>query len=230
MSTQQLRNRLRCEGDEGIIITPMIDEDNQISDYGSIDLRLGREFETTVLSSHPYTSPIKKINDGHERRPARVYLTSLIDPYVIHPQEFVKAKTLEYVKLPTDIGARLSGRSSWAREGLLVHCTADVIHPGSANYIVMELRNIGSVPIELYAGLRVAQLTFFRLEENEVKENNGNGQKDRGNLSEYLGKFTSIDTPYTGLLEEDIEAKILSKVWNADQKKRKLDQEYVVSG
>ncbi|MFA6001455.1 MAG: dCTP deaminase [Thermoleophilia bacterium] len=205
--------RLSEDHRDRILITPLINEDEQISKYGTIDLRLGREFETTILSSHRYTSPVKI---DHDRRPARTYLTKMIDPYVLHTQEFVKAKTLEYVKLPNDVGARLSGRSSYAREGLMVHITADLIHPGSSNFIVLEMRNDGSVPLELYAGLRIAQLTFFQLGRGRTEndDDRNSGKEEGGYSSEESSKFTSIDTPYTGRIGDDVEAKILRRARN----------------
>lgn len=217
MSSRELRRRMHLPASDPqqIMITPLIDEKVQIG-LGTVDLRLGREFETTVLSSHAYTSPVRdEPGKKNSRRAHRVYLTSLTEPYVIHPQEFVKAKTLEYVKLPNDVGGRLSGRSSWAREGLLVHCTADLIHPGSKNPIVLELRNIGSVPIELYAGLRVAQLTFAELD--SVDEDNGGYSKMP------LAKFNSAEIPYSGHLDLDPEADALRKAMDDElEQKSKL--------
>lgn len=209
MSSSEIRERMCLKEDDPdrILITPLIDEDEQISKYGTVDLRLGREFETTILSSHRFTSPVKI---DHDRRPARTYLTTLTDPYVLHTQEFVKARTLEYVKLPDDVGARLSGRSGYAREGLMVHITADLIHPGSKNFIVLEMRNDGSVPLELYAGIRIAQLTFFQQGRGTAENNNSENDKEKGGYaSDKSSKFTSIDTPYTGKIWDDVEADII---------------------
>ena len=84
-------------------------------------------------------------------------------PFILHPGQFALGSTLEYIELPANIGAQLEGRSSWAREGLNVHSTAGLIHPGHRGVIVFELQNVGTHPLPLYAGTRVAQLLFYRL-------------------------------------------------------------------
>jgi deoxycytidine triphosphate deaminase len=85
------------------------------------------------------------------------------DPFVLHPWQFTLASTLEFISLPADIVGRIDGRSSWARQGLVVHSTAGDIHPGSHGFVVFELMNYGPVPILLYPGLAIAQLTFEEL-------------------------------------------------------------------
>ncbi|MBI2009982.1 MAG: dCTP deaminase [Candidatus Chisholmbacteria bacterium] len=83
--------------------------------------------------------------------------------FVIHPGEFVLASTLEEVSLPGDLMGVLEGRSSLGRIGLIVHATAAFIGPGFAGHLTFEMSNISSLPIQLYAGMRVAQLAFATL-------------------------------------------------------------------
>ena len=86
-----------------------------------------------------------------------------LKPFVLHPGEQILGSTLEYIRLPNNIFALLSGRSSWSRQGLAVHSTADFLHPNTRGSVTFELKNNGPVPIKLYSGMRVAQLCFFQL-------------------------------------------------------------------
>jgi dCTP deaminase len=85
---------------------------------------------------------------------------SVTESFVLHPGQFALARTLEFISIPRDIVGRIDGRSSWARQGLVVHSTAGDIHPGSRGFVVFELMNSGPVPIVLYPGLAIAQVTF----------------------------------------------------------------------
>jgi dCTP deaminase len=87
-------------------------------------------------------------------------------PFILHPEEQVTSSTLESVRIPDDIAALLEGRSTWARQGLGVHSTAGFVHAGSRGVIALELRNDGPVPIKLYPGMRVAQLSFLMLDQD----------------------------------------------------------------
>lgn len=78
---------------------------------------------------------------------------------ILHPNQFVLGSTLEYLKIPDDLIAYIIGRSSWGRLGLVI-ATATIINPGFAGVITLELTNVGEVPIRLYPGLRIAQISF----------------------------------------------------------------------
>jgi dCTP deaminase len=85
------------------------------------------------------------------------------DPFVLHPGEFVLASTYEVVTLPDDIAARLEGKSSLGRLGLLTHSTAGFIDPGFSGHVTLELSNVATLPITLWPGMKIGQLCFFRL-------------------------------------------------------------------
>jgi dCTP deaminase len=87
------------------------------------------------------------------------------EPFVIHPGEFCLGTTLEYIELPADIVARIEGKSSLGRLGLIVHATAGFCDPGWKGTLTLELNNLTRVPIKLWAGLPVAQLSFMTLDE-----------------------------------------------------------------
>src|SRR5690606_1603613 len=84
-------------------------------------------------------------------------------PFVLHPGEFVLGSTYESVSLPDDIAARLEGKSSLGRLGLLTHSTAGFIDPGFEGNVTLELSNTATLPIYLWPGMKIGQLCFFRL-------------------------------------------------------------------
>lgn len=144
-----------------IVITPMIAAEEQVGP-SSVDVHLGTEFVTVESSKRNLFDPLMSRGEYQEWL-KHVRLTnrySVLDPFILHPWEFALASTLEFISLPTDIVGHIDGRSSWARQGLRVHSTAGNIHPGSRGFIIFELENVGPVPIVLYPGIAIAQLTF----------------------------------------------------------------------
>ena len=124
----------------------------------SIDVRLDRYFRLFDNHKYPFIDPAI---DQPE-------LTRLIevDPneaFVLHPGEFVLGATYEQVGLPDDIAARLEGKSSLGRLGLLTHSTAGFIDPGFLGHVTLELSNVATLPIKLWPGMKIGQLCFFRL-------------------------------------------------------------------
>lgn len=149
-----------------IKITPLFRSD-QLGP--TVDLRLGTEFIIKKMDKLSFFdilrfNELSNSPENHiERYYERVRLIDPQEPFVLHPGQFALGSTLEYIELRDDIGAQLEGRSSWAREGLNVHSTAGLIHPGHRGVIVFELQNLGTHPLPLFAGTRVAQLLFYRL-------------------------------------------------------------------
>ena len=124
----------------------------------SIDLHVDRYFRTFHNARHPYID-VKKPMDG---------LTELVDvkeddPFILHPGEFVLGSTLEYVRLPGDLVARLEGKSSLGRLGLLIHSTAGLIDPGFEGHLTLELSNVANLPITIYPGMKIGQISFFQM-------------------------------------------------------------------
>ncbi len=124
----------------------------------SVDVRLDRYFR--LFDNHKYA----------EIDPAKPQeqLTRLIeaDPsegFILHPGEFVLGSTFELVTLPDDIAARLEGKSSLGRLGLLTHSTAGFIDPGFSGHVTLELSNVATLPIRLWPGMKIGQLCFFQL-------------------------------------------------------------------
>jgi|ERR1700674_501727 len=150
-----------------IVVTPLLSK-SQVG--ATLDLRLGTEFVVKKMDRLTHIDPIwfNQLERSDPEVMVRFYETvKLVDPttaFVLHPGQFALGCTLEYIDLPPQIGGMLEGRSSWAREGLNVHSTAGLIHPGHKGVIVFELLNAGSHPIPLYPGIRVAQLLLYELD------------------------------------------------------------------
>ena len=125
----------------------------------SVDLRLGDSFR--VFHNH-------RASAIDLRRPPANLTEEVIVPaeesFVIHPGEFCLGRTLEWVELPDDIVARIEGKSSLGRLGLIVHATAGFCDPGWKGTLTLELNNLTRIPIKLYPGLPIAQLSFMALD------------------------------------------------------------------
>ena len=104
-------------------------------------------------------------------------------PFILHPSEFVLGSTLENITLPDDIVARLEGKSSLGRLGLLIHSTAGYVDPGWSGHLTLELSNVARLPITLYVGMKIGQISFLRL---TTPVDNPYGSKSLG--SKYQGQ------------------------------------------
>jgi dCTP deaminase len=124
----------------------------------SIDLHLDREFRVFHNHRYPYIDPREEQTDLTE-----VTVVDGDDPFILHPGEFVLGQTLEWVELPDDIVARLEGKSSLGRLGLLIHSTAGYVDPGWKGNLTLELSNVANLPIALYFGMRIGQISFFEM-------------------------------------------------------------------
>ena len=87
------------------------------------------------------------------------------EPFILHPGEFVLGSTLERIRLPDDLVARLEGKSSLGRLGLLIHSTAGFIDPGWDGHVTLELSNVANLPITIYYAMKIGQLSFVQLTE-----------------------------------------------------------------
>ena len=142
-----------------IKVDPQLDP-SQIRE-ASIDLRLGNTFRVFKPSEHPI--PITEESDYKN-------LTTEVvrDKFLLAPQATILGVTMEKITLPSDICAWIEGRSRFARLGLLIHISAGLIQPGISNHQVLEITNLGPNTLELYAGEKVCQLVFQRLEGNAM--------------------------------------------------------------
>jgi dCTP deaminase len=138
-----------------LVIDPLDDDAIQPS---SIDVRLDNGFRVFYTARHPYIDVKQPMDD----------LTELVevkpdDAFILHPGEFVLGSTLEEVGIPADLAARLEGKSSLGRLGLMTHSTAGFLDPGFVGHVTLELSNVANLPITLYPGMRIGQIAVFQL-------------------------------------------------------------------
>lgn len=122
-----------------------------------IDLTLNNEFMIFKRTEVPYIDPknpedyTKKIKVKNGK------------PFIIHPGEFVLGGVKEYIRFPEDLAGAVDGRSSLGRLGILTHVTSTFINPGWEGRLVLEINNIGKMPVALYPGMRICKVVFFKL-------------------------------------------------------------------
>ncbi|MGD9573663.1 MAG: dCTP deaminase [Thermoleophilia bacterium] len=132
--------------------------DEALLQPSSVDLRVAAEFRVFHNNRRAYID-VKEPNDD---------LTEIVaipdgEAFILHPGEFVLGSTLERVALPDDLVARLEGKSSLGRLGLLIHSTAGYIDPGFAGNITLELSNVARLPVSIYPGMPIGQISFLQM-------------------------------------------------------------------
>lgn len=173
---------IREEIDAGhIVIDPYDDACVQPS---SVDLHVDHEFRVFHNARHAYIDVRQEMSD----------LTELVDvqgerPFMLHPGEFVLGSTVERVKLPNDLVARLEGKSSLGRLGLLIHSTAGYVDPGWDGYLTLELSNVANLPITIYPGMKIGQISFFRLTTEADVPYGSAGNKYQGQRGPTASRF-----------------------------------------
>jgi dCTP deaminase len=178
-----------------IVIDPLLEGAIQPS---SVDLRLAAQFRVFANHRYPFI-------DVRQEQPE---LTELIEvpadeAFVLHPGEFVLGATFERIALPDDVVARIEGKSSLGRLGLVIHATAGFVDAGFDGDVTLELSNMATLPILLYPGMRIAQLAFFELDRPSERPYGAgaSGSKYQGQrgptASRYhLNSFESPDSGY----------------------------------
>ena len=124
----------------------------------SVDVRLDRYFRLFDNHKYPYIDPAEP-----QPELTRLVEVDAAEAFVLHPGEFVLGSTYEQVILPDDVAARVEGKSSLGRLGLLTHATAGFVDPGFTGHVTLELSNVATLPIKLWPGMKIGQLCFFRL-------------------------------------------------------------------
>src|SRR5437870_9823137 len=133
--------------------------DSALLQPSSVDVRVDRYFRVFRNNLYPYIN-VKEAQED---------LTELVEvddeAFILHPGEFVLGSTLERVTLPDDLVARLEGKSSLGRLGLLIHSTAGFIDPGWDGHVTLELSNVATLPITIYPGMKIGQVSFMQMTE-----------------------------------------------------------------
>ncbi|UTI64191.1 dCTP deaminase [Paraconexibacter antarcticus] len=154
----------------------------------SVDLNLGPSFRVF----HNFRVPAIDLADPPTNLTEHVELADG-ESFVIHPGEFVLGRTEEYVEIPDDIVARIEGKSSLGRLGLIVHATAGFVDPGFKGTLTLEITNLTRVPIILWPGKPIAQLSFMTL---DAPAERPYGHPDLG--SHYHGQVEATESRYEG--------------------------------
>ena len=173
--------RLIAEG--RIVIDPY---DESLLQPSSVDVRVDGAFRVFHNARYPYID-VKQPQEA---------LTELVEiagdePFILHPGEFVLGSTRERVALPDDLVARLEGKSSLGRLGLLIHSTAGFIDPGFDGHVTLELSNVANLPITIYEGMKIGQISFMQMTEAAAKPY-GSGELG----SKYQGQRGPTASPY----------------------------------
>ena len=134
--------------------------DEALLQPSSVDVRVDRYFRVFHNARYPFI-------DVREQQEDLTELVEIEDDrrFILHPGEFVLGSTLERLRLPNDLVARLEGKSSLGRLGLLIHSTAGFIDPGWDGHVTLELSNVANLPITIYYGMKIGQLSFVQLTE-----------------------------------------------------------------
>ena len=176
---------LRLVREHRIVVDPW---DEALLQPASIDLRLGDSFRVF----HNHRTPAIDLRDPPTNLTEEVRVGA-DESFVIHPGEFCLARTLEWIELPDDIVARIEGKSSLGRLGLIVHATAGFCDPGWKGTLTLELNNLTRIPIKLYPGSLIAQLSFMVL---DAPAQRPYGHAGLG--SHYQGQLVATESRYEG--------------------------------
>ncbi|MBI5872222.1 dCTP deaminase [archaeon] len=175
---------------EGKIKINPLDIENQLAPV-SIDLRLGDEFRVFKVGHNSHIDPSKhSLEDSTE-----LVKVDSDKPFIIHPGDFVLGVTKENVELPDNIAARMEGRSSLGRLGIIVHSTAGKIDPGWKGKLTLEITNIGKLPVALYPEMKFCSLVFEPTSSPVEKPYSK------------VGKYAGMETPVTSKISEEFQKK-----------------------
>jgi dCTP deaminase len=152
LSDRTIREQIRAGR---LVIDPW---DESLLQPSSVDVRVSGEFRVFHNNRQPYIDVRRRSEELTD-----VVTVAGDEPFILHPGEFVLGSTLERVTIPDDLVARLEGKSSLGRLGLLIHSTAGYIDPGWDGTITLELSNVARLPITIYADMPIGQISFLTL-------------------------------------------------------------------
>lgn len=148
---------IREEIEAGRVVVDPFDEG--MIQPSSIDVRVDSSYRVFNNTRYPYIDVKQPMEDLTE-----LVRTEVDEPFILHPGEFVLGQTLEKVTLPNDLVARLEGKSSLGRLGLLIHSTAGFVDAGFSGNLTLELSNVANLPITIYHGMPIGQLSFMQMD------------------------------------------------------------------
>ncbi|HEX3840014.1 MAG TPA: dCTP deaminase [Acidimicrobiales bacterium] len=153
----------------------------------SVDLHVDKYFR--LFRNH--TSRVIDVREDQEDLTELVDIGD-VDPLILHPGEFLLGSTLEKITLPNDLVARLEGKSSLGRLGLLIHSTAGFVDAGWDGHLTLELSNVANLPITIYAGMKIGQISFLQMTTAADKPYGSDGLK-----SKYQGQWGPTPSRYS---------------------------------
>lgn len=181
------RDIRKAIGNKRIKFAPALDFKTQLGSC-SVDLRLGRNFR---VFNHSKVAYIDSMNSKFAHDMMKEIVLDDREPFILQPGDFVLATTVETIELPEDLLGRLEGRSSLGRLGIVVHSTASIFDPGFCGVVVMELGNMGRMPVALYPGMRICSMSFEELSSPaKVPYNKKKSAKYLHQTSAQLSKIT----------------------------------------
>lgn len=187
LSDRDIQKALR---EKTIRISPPIDVKTQLGSC-SVDLRLGRQFRVFNHSTVAYIDTASSKVSTDMMREVNLKPSQ---PFILQPGDFVLATTVESISLPDSMIGRLEGRSSLGRLGIVVHSTASIFEPGWDGVVVMELGNLGRMPVALYPGMRICSMTFEQLSSPALVPYS----------KKKSAKYVNQKTPISSKISEDI--------------------------
>lgn len=152
LSDRTIKERI---ADGSIIIEPF---DEAAVQPSSVDLRLDKFFR--VFRNH--TLGLIDVKKNLEELTELVEVSDQ-DPFILHPNEFVLGSTAERIAIESDLVGRIEGKSSLGRLGLLIHTTAGFVDAGWDGQLTLEFSNVASLPITLYPGMKIGQISFMQM-------------------------------------------------------------------
>jgi dCTP deaminase len=152
LSDRDLRDEIKAGR---LVVDPY---DDSLVQPSSIDVRLDRYFRVFENHRYPHIDPAEEQDEL-----TRLIEVAVDEPFILHPGEFVLGSTYEVIGLAEDLAARLEGKSSLGRLGLLTHSTAGFIDPGFEGHVTLELSNVATLPIKLWPGMKIGQVCVLRL-------------------------------------------------------------------
>ncbi|MFH0749693.1 MAG: dCTP deaminase [Candidatus Gottesmanbacteria bacterium] len=174
-----------------IVIDPAPDFETQLGSC-SIDLRLGTKFR---IFNHSKIALIDTNNPNVTNDLMTEITIKEGEPFILQPGDFVLATTMETITIPNNLLARLEGRSSLGRLGIVVHSTASVFDPGWHGIAVLELGNLGRMPVALYSGMRICSFTFEELSH----------ASEQPYLTRATAKYKNQNAPVASQIAKDLE-------------------------
>ena len=184
------------ELDDPLVISPTPSIAKLVKDCdASVDLRLGSWFVMLKQAKMPCVD-IDDVDAGGAQRYTRTHFVRFGEKFILHPRSFVLGTTLEWIRLPRDLAAIVTGKSSWGRRGLII-ATATGVHPGFSGCLTLEITNLGEIPIMISPGMHICQLFVHKMTDST----------DHAAKS----KFAVSRKPRFGLIKKDTFAELLSK-------------------